>query len=166
MKHGMKMAGMVLAVMVGAAQAQTTELDGIGVSRDVPCNGQDVSISGNGNRFRLSGGCGQVLVHGSEHIIELGDASRVEITGVGNQVQAGRINQLDVSSTGHRVKATLRGEAERPAQVMVYGAENILTLGFEGPAQVDISGTGQQLDWRGDEPKISTSGIDHRIERH
>lgn len=165
MQHGTKIAAMLLAALAGGVQAQTLELDGIGVSRDIPCNGQDVSISGNGNRFRLSGECGLVEVHGSEQVVDLGDARRVEITGIGNQVQAGRIARLGVSSTGHRVQATLLGQAEKPAQVEIYGAENALTLGFEGPAQVDISGSGQQLDWRGDEPQITTSGIEHRIER-
>ncbi|MHA6491759.1 DUF3060 domain-containing protein [Pseudomonas borbori] len=165
MKHRIRVSAVTLALLAGVSQAQALELDGISVSRDIPCKGEDVSITGNGNQFRLSGECGQVEVHGSEQVIVLVDAKGVEITGIANQVQAERIDQLDVSGGGHRVEASLRGEPERAAPVAVYGADNILTLGFDGPANVDISGSGHQLEWHGDEPQITTSGSDHQIER-
>lgn len=51
-------AGVMVAAC--AAQAQTLDLHGIGVSRDVSCKGLDVIVTGNGNQFRLTGDCGQV----------------------------------------------------------------------------------------------------------
>lgn len=46
--------GALCAALATAAQAETLALDGIGNSRDVRCKGQDVAITGNANRFRLS----------------------------------------------------------------------------------------------------------------
>mgnify|MGYP007008292321 CR=1 FL=1 len=53
--HKVWIAGAMLAVSLGTAQAQALDLHGIGVSRDVPCKGQDVIVTGNGNQFRHFG---------------------------------------------------------------------------------------------------------------
>lgn len=162
--HKVLGAGVVWAVLVGSAQAQPLELGGIGVSRDVPCKGQDVVITGNGNQFILSGDCGQVEVHGSEHVVQLGDAASLAVTGGENRIDAARIGGLQVEGTDQQVSAQVEGDG-KPAAVAVYGADNVLRLDFHGPVQVEVNGSGQQVNWQGDEPEIATSGIDHRIER-
>lgn len=157
--------GVLLLTLAGGAQAQEAmELGGIGVSRDVPCKGRNVIITGNANEFRLEGGCGQVEVQGSQHVLRLDSATSLEVTGADNRVDAERIGGLAVNGSGHRINAEVRGEGQA-ATVAVYGAENILQLDLEGPASMEVNGIGQQLSWEGDEPDIATSGTDHRIER-
>ncbi len=157
--------GVLLLTLAGATQAQEAmELGGIGVSRDVPCQGRDVIITGNANEFRLEGGCGQVEVQGSQHVLRLDSASSLEVSGADNRVDAERIGGLAVDGSGHRISAEVRG-AGQPAAVTLHGAENILQLDLEGPASIEVNGIGQQLAWKGDEPEIATSGTDHRIER-
>ncbi|MBD9426065.1 DUF3060 domain-containing protein [Pseudomonas sp. PDM15] len=163
--HKVLGAGALLLTLTGAAQAQEAmELDGIGVSRDVSCKGRDVIITGNANEFRLDGDCGRVDVQGSEHVLRLGSAASLEVTGAENRVDVGHIGGLAVNGSGHRINAEIRGEGQSPT-VAIYGAENILQLDLEGPVSIEVNGIGQQVAWEGEEPEISTSGTDHRIER-
>ncbi|MBH3341380.1 DUF3060 domain-containing protein [Pseudomonas mendocina] len=162
--HKVLAVGVVVAAWLSTAQAQTLELDGIGVSRDVPCNGLDVIITGNGNQFRLAGDCGQVEVGGSEQQVSFGEASSLVVTGVNNRVEAERVGGLDVSGSEHRIDSQVQGSGQ-PAQVALYGEGHVLDLDLSGPVQIEVNGIGQQLTWRGDEPQIETSGVEHRIER-
>ena len=73
--------GALCATLATTVQAETLELDGIGNSRDVTCKGQDVSITGNANHFRLSGDCGKVEVHGSAQVVSIGKVASLEVTG-------------------------------------------------------------------------------------
>lgn len=162
--HKVLGAGVIWAVLAGTAVAQPLELGGIGVSRDVPCKGQDVIITGNGNQFSLSGDCGRVEVHGSEHVVQMGDAISLEVTGGENRIDAAHIGGLQVEGTEQQVSAHVQG-GEAPATVAVYGADNVLRLDLKGPVQIEVTGSSQHLLWQGDEPEINTSGIEHRIER-
>jgi hypothetical protein len=157
--------GALLLALAGAAQAQgAMELGGIDVARDVPCKGRDVIITGNANEFRLEGDCGRIEVQGSQHVLRLDSAASLEVSGADNRVEAERIGGLAVDGSGHRINAKVRGEG-RAATVAIHGAENILQLDLEGPASIEVNGISQQLSWEGDEPEISTSGTDHRIQR-
>ena len=73
--HKVWIAGAMLAASLGTAQAQALDLHGIDVSRDVPCKGQDVIVTGNGNQFRLTGDCGQIEVNGSDQQVSFGKAA-------------------------------------------------------------------------------------------
>lgn len=154
----------LLAALTATAQAGPLEIHGMGISRDLSCHGQDVDITGNANQINLSGQCGVVVVHGSEHEVSLGDAAALEVSGVDNQVRAGTLSRLIVATGGNRIHATLQAK-QPPAQVEVTGSENVLELQFDGPAKVDLSGVEHQLHWRGQDPVIETTGSGHRIER-
>jgi len=88
-------AGLLLAA---AAHAQPIELDGIELSRDVPCLGKDVNISGNANKISLTGDCGVVQVYGTDHEISLEKASALEVSGIGNSVTAKSVDRLTVDT--------------------------------------------------------------------
>lgn len=158
----MLMASLLLA---GAAHAQPIELDGIGLSRDVPCAGQDVNITGNANRIHLTGDCGAVEVYGSEHEVSLESATALAVLGVGHVVEADTVGRLTVATSGNRVHTAIAAAGEQPAAVEVTGAEHELELRFTGPVQVSVDGADTRLRWSGDDPTLSSSGSGHQIER-
>lgn len=163
--HKVWVAGAMLAVSLGTAQAQTLDLHGIGVSRDVPCKGLDVIVTGNGNQFRLTGDCGQVEVNGSEQQVSFGKAAGLVVTGVKNRIEAERVTGLEVSGSEHQIDTEVRGNDQQPAQIAIYGEGNVLKLDLDGPTQIEVNGLNQQLTWRGDEPQIETTGVEHRIQQ-
>lgn len=147
-----------------AVQAAVIELDGIGLSRDVPCNGQAVNISGNGNRIQLTGDCGAVEVYGSDHQVSLQRAAALTVSGAENSVQADTVGRLSVDTNRNRVRTAIVAGAE-PAAVEVSGAEHELELRFDAPAQVSVEGADNRLLWQGQEPQFAVGGVDQRIER-
>ena len=155
-------AGLLLAA---AAHAQPIELEGIELSRDVPCLGKDVNISGNANRISLTGECGVVQVYGTDHEVSLEKASALEVSGSGISVSAKSVDRLTVDTNKNRVRTTVLGRGQT-AIVEVSGAEHGLELVFDGPAQVTLDGIDNRLQWRGDEPALSSSGVGHQIDRH
>jgi hypothetical protein len=157
--------GGMVAACLGAAQAQTLDLHGIGVSRDVPCKGLDVIVTGHGNQFRLTGGCGQVEVNGSEQQVSFGKAAGLVVTGVKNRIEGEHVTGLEVSGSEHQIETEVRGDDQQPAQIAIYGECNVLKLDLDGPTQIDVNGLNQQLTWRGDDPQIETTGVEHRIKQ-
>ena len=164
-KHMVRI-GLLATLNIAAAHAaEPLELDGVGISRDVPCNGRDVNITGNGNHIRLTGDCGAVSVYGSQHRVTLDSAENLGVSGIDNQVVAkGHVGGLVVDTSDNRVEATIKA-ATPPARVQVDGAEQVLQLKLESAVEMEINGADHQLDWSGEEPAISTSGAGHRIER-
>ncbi|MBD9398502.1 DUF3060 domain-containing protein [Pseudomonas sp. PDM11] len=160
-KLGGLLAGMALTAL---AQAEPLNIEGIGLSRDVSCKGQDVNISGNANVIHLKGDCGAVEVSGSEHKVTLDTAKSLSVSGAEHEVVAERVNGLSVDTTDNQVRATVAG-GEQPALVEVTGADQTLDLQFEGAVKLDVGGTNQQVRWRGEEPEVQMSGIDNRVER-
>ena len=157
----MLVAGLLLA---GAAHAQPIELDGIELSRDVPCLGKDVNISGSANNISLTGECGVVQVYGTDHKISLETASALEVSGIDNRVTATSVGRLLVDTNQNHVRTAVVGRGQT-AIVEVSGAEHELVLTFEGPVQLTLDGIDNQLKWSGDEPAMSSSGVGHKIER-
>lgn len=162
MRKMLLFAGLLAASTV---QAASLDIDGIGVSREVPCQGQDVDITGNANQIRLTGPCGRVRVHGSQHQVSLDTAAALEVSGIDNQVRAGAVAQLSVQTSGNDIQATLLAAGNTQAAVEVTGANQVLELTFTGPAKVELSGAEHRFTWAGDEPLFEISGVDHRIER-
>ncbi|MFI8689563.1 DUF3060 domain-containing protein [Stutzerimonas kunmingensis] len=154
-------AGLLLAA---AAHAQPIELDGIELSRDVPCLGKDVNISGNANKISLTGDCGVVQVYGTDHEISLEKASALEVSGIGNTVTAESVDRLTVDTNKNQIRSTILGRGQT-AIVEVLGADHELELVFDGPAQVTVAGIDNRLQWSGDEPAMSLSGAGHQIDR-
>lgn len=164
--NGIQKVGGLLAAMALAslAHAEPLNIEGIGLSRDVSCRGQDVNITGNANVIELSGDCGAVLVYGSQHKVTLDTARSLSVSGAEHEVVAKRVNALSVDTTDNQVRATVAG-GEQPAVVEVTGADQVLDLQFDGPVKLDVSGSEQQVRWRGDEPEVQMSGIDNKVER-
>lgn len=151
-------------LMAGAAHAQPVELDGIELSRDVPCLGKDVNISGNANKISLTGECGVVQLYGTDHEVNLDTASSLEVSGIGNHATATSVGRLLVDTNKNRVHTEVAGHG-KTATVEVSGAEHELELKFAGPALITLDGIDNQLKWSGDEPTFSTSGVGHQIDR-
>jgi len=114
--------------------------------------------------IHLKGDCGAVLVYGSEHKVTLDTARSLTVSGAEHEVVAERVNALSVDTTENQVRTTVAG-GEQPALVEVTGADQELDLQFEGPVKLDVSGTNQQVRWRGEEPEVQMSGIDNKVER-
>ncbi|MCQ4292189.1 DUF3060 domain-containing protein [Pseudomonas stutzeri] len=152
-------------LLTTAAHAQPIELEGIELSRDVPCLGKDVNISGNANRISLTGECGVVQVYGTDHEVSLEKASALEVSGSGISVSAKSVDRLTVDTNKNRVRTIVLGRGQT-AIVEVSGAEHGLELVFDGPAQVTLDGIDNRLQWCGDEPALSSSGVGHQIDRH
>ncbi|MWK59126.1 DUF3060 domain-containing protein [Pseudomonas otitidis] len=160
------LAGALLALTLASlAQAEPVSIDGVGLTRDVPCQGQDVEITGSANHIRLTGTCGAVTVYGSDHQVSLEQGGALSVSGIQNQVTAGRVERLEVDTAKNRVQAALEGRAPNHAQLEVSGADHILELVFKGPAVVNLSGADNQLRWSGSEPLMTVQGVDNRIER-
>lgn len=159
-------AAMLVASLLtaGVAHAQPLELDGIGLSRDVPCLGKDVNISGNANTINLTGKCDAVQVYGSDHEVILETATSLEVSGIDNRVTATSVGRLLVDTNKNHVQTEVAGQGQTAA-VEVSGAEHELELKFAGPAQITLDGIDNRLRWSGDEPAFSTSGVGHQIDR-
>ncbi len=158
------MAGLLLAGTATLAQAEPLNIEGIGLSRDVSCKGQDVNITGNANVIHLSGECGAVLVYGSEHKVTLDTAKSLTVSGAEHKVIAERVNALSVDTSNNQVRTAIIA-GEQPAVVTVEGAEHELDLQFEGQAKLNVTGVSQQVRWSGDEPEVQLGGIDNKVER-
>lgn len=159
-----------------AAQAQSPQspledevvIEGIGVSQNIPCEGRDIGIYGSGNRIELSGVCGAIIVHGSDHEVRLGQATALTLSGANHTVFADAVAALTVETTGHTVTATMKGEGA-PAMVHVNGADQTLNLTLAGQTEIDVGGTEQVVNWElvdgAPEPRIDVGGIDNAINR-
>ncbi|MCW2290035.1 hypothetical protein M2262_000085 [Pseudomonas sp. BIGb0408] len=158
------MAGLLLAGTATLAQAEPLNIEGIGLSRDVSCKGQDVNITGNANVIHLTGECGAVLVYGSEHKVTLDTAKSLTVSGAEHKVIAERVNALSVDTSNNQVRTAIIA-GEQPAVVTVEGAEHELDLQFEGQAKLNVTGVSQQVRWSGDEPEVQLGGIDNKVER-
>lgn len=158
------MAGLLLAGTATLAQAEPLNIEGIGLSRDVSCKGQDVNITGNANVIHLTGECGAVLVYGSEHKVTLDTAKSLTVSGAEHKVIAERVNALSVDTSNNQVRTAITA-GEQPAVVTVEGAEHELDLQFEGQAKLNVTGVSQQVRWSGDEPEVQLGGIDNKVER-
>lgn len=171
---------LVLALPI-AAHAQTSEIEptethdtdeviieGVGLSRDIPCEGENIGVYGVGNQIHLTGACGKVIVHGDGHAVSVEKAIEILVSGADHTVNADWVSKLGVETAGHTVNATLSTDSAS-AQVHVDGAEQTLNLFLTSATDIDIEGTEQVVNWSlaGDapEPHIDMSGIDNAANR-
>lgn len=162
----MQKLGGLLAVLALAslAQAEPLNIEGIGLTRDVSCKGQDVNISGNANVIDLKGDCGAVMIYGTENKVTLGTARSLSVSGAEHQVVAERVDALSVDTLDNQVRTAVVA-GEQPASIAVAGAEHRLDLRLEGETRMEVSGIDQQVRWSGDEPQVQLSGADNQVER-
>ena len=143
-------------------------IDGAGLSRDIPCEGQNIGIYGAGNRVHLTGACGKIFVHGDSHVVIVDKAMAIDVSGADHVVDAGAVSKLGVDTAGHTINATLVSDSAS-AQVAVNGAEQTLNLVLASPTAIEINGTEQIVNWSlasdAPEPRIDMSGVDNAVNR-
>ncbi|MBN3080684.1 DUF3060 domain-containing protein [Pectobacterium polaris] len=144
--------------------AAPIELEGIGLTRDIPCNGNDVNISGNGNNIVLTGKCSDISVAGSEHNITFDTATSLTVTGSEIAATGQSTGDLTVAAYKNTIRTHILSE-DKPAKVNVTGTEHHLDLDFKGPAIVSFNGISNRLSWGGTEPKLSSSGANNVIKQ-
>ncbi|MBN3124643.1 DUF3060 domain-containing protein [Pectobacterium brasiliense] len=144
--------------------AAPIELEGIGLTRDIPCNGNDVNISGNGNNIVLTGKCATISVAGSEHNITFDTATSLIVTGAEIAATGQSTGDLTVAAYKNTIRTHIFSE-DKPAKVNVTGTEHHLDLDFKGPAVVSFNGISNRLSWGGTEPKLSSSGANNVIKQ-
>ncbi|MFJ5509129.1 DUF3060 domain-containing protein [Pectobacterium jejuense] len=144
--------------------AAPIELEGIGLTRDTPCNGNDVNISGNGNNIVLTGKCADISVAGSEHNITFDTATSLTVTGSEIAATGQSTGDLTVAAYKNTIRTHILSE-DKPAKVNVTGTEHHLDLDFKGPAVVSFNGISNRLSWGGTEPKLSSSGANNVIKQ-
>ncbi|MCY9847943.1 MULTISPECIES: DUF3060 domain-containing protein [Pectobacterium] len=144
--------------------AAPIELEGIGLTRDIPCNGNDVNISGNGNNIVLTGKCADISVAGSEHNITFDTATSLTVTGSEIAATGQSTGDLTVAAYKNTIRTHILSE-DKPAKVNVTGTEHHLDLDFKGPAIVSFNGISNRLSWGGTEPKLSSSGANNVIKQ-
>lgn len=167
----------ILALPV-SAQAQPTEvpekdelvIEGIGLSRDIPCEGQNIGIYGAENEITLTGDCGTVIVHGSSHEVTLDQARELVVSGADHTIFADAVATLSVDTTGHVITAAMAaGAPATPAQVRVNGAEQTLNLTLTAETHIAVEGTDQVINWSlaegAPEPRVEIGGIDNAVNR-
>lgn len=144
--------------------AAPIELEGIGLTRDIPCNGNNVNISGNGNNIVLTGKCATISVAGSEHNITFDTATSLIVTGAEIAATGQSTGDLTVAAYKNTIRTHIFSE-DKPAKVNVTGTEHHLALDFKGPAVVSFNGISNRLSWGGTEPKLSSSGANNVIKQ-
>ncbi|ATV45359.1 MULTISPECIES: DUF3060 domain-containing protein [Pectobacterium] len=144
--------------------AAPIELEGIGLTRDIPCNGNNVNISGNGNNIVLTGKCATISVAGSEHNITFDTATSLIVTGAEIAATGQSTGDLTVAAYKNTIRTNIFSE-DKPAKVNVTGTEHHLDLDFKGPAVVSFNGISNRLSWGGTEPKLSSSGANNVIKQ-
>jgi len=165
----------VLAAISTGAHAQAeappseeTVIEGVGLSRAIPCNGLDIGIYGAGNNIDLTGDCGAVVVHGDGHTVSVEKAATLTVSGIGHTVNAASVANLAIETTDNVVNATI-ASASTPATVTVDGADQTANLILASQTTIAVGGTGQTINWElaGDapEPQVELGGIDNAVNR-
>ncbi|WP_020178813.1 DUF3060 domain-containing protein [Methylopila sp. M107] len=157
-----------LALTATPALAGGIVIEGVRISREVDCGGQDVVIAGQGNTIALTGACGAVQVMGSDHKVTFESAKALQVAGASIAATGGKVEALAVDVTDNTVKATVASSHE-PAEVRIFGADQKSELRFESAAAVTVGGAANELVWTADKgvkpPSISSLGVDLKITR-
>jgi len=121
----------VSLVFAFSAQAETLEFSGYGMLRDMDCGESSVIVEGMKHGLNFSGYCVEMTVSGVENEVDFETAGMVNLFGATNLL-----------------KGALAGAAAPSGvDVMLSGADNVLTLRFDRPAVVEIAGSGNRLVW-------------------
>ena len=151
-----------------AFAAESLKIEGVGISREVPCDGEDVEIYGAENRIELTGTCGKVIVYGSGHEVTFATAREMLVSGVGHKVRGGRTGALGVDITQNEVEATIKPK-DGPARVEVAGAQQTLKLILAGASTLQVNGADNAVEWKtadgAPKPKISSMGAANSVKQ-
>jgi len=157
-----------LVIAPGVAFADEITVEGVQMSRDFACDGQDVIIAGQGNSVELTGRCGDIKVLGADHKVRFDEAKSLAVSGMSIKATGGETGALLVESHKNTVQAKLKSESA-PAEVSVSGAEQNVSLTVGSAAKIDVQGAMNALTWTAENgvkaPAISTSGINNKISK-
>jgi hypothetical protein len=98
---------------------ESINISGSDLARTVTCHGEDVMVSGNHNRVRLRGECGEVTVSGSANDVQVESASAISVVGNDNTVTwehalEGNKPQISKSGHGNKIKQARSQGHSRP----------------------------------------------------
>ncbi|MGQ4275337.1 DUF3060 domain-containing protein [Terrihabitans sp. B22-R8] len=143
-------------------------IEGVGISRDIACNGGDVGIYGSENDIRLTGACGHIFVEGNAHKLRFEKAVDLAVNGLRHKVVGGETAKLSVDATENEVETVVR--SADGAVVEVAGAQNRVKLTFAGASTLDVHGIEHNVTYSvtagAPPPKISSGGALHQITRN
>ncbi|MFC3691634.1 DUF3060 domain-containing protein [Chenggangzhangella methanolivorans] len=162
-------ASLALALAIPAsALAEPLKIEGVGISREVPCGGEDVGIYGAENKIELTGACGKVIVYGSAHEVTFEAAKEMLVSGVGHKVRGGETGALGVDVTQNEVAATIK-PTEGSARVEIAGAQQKVTLILAGASTLQVNGADNAVEWKtadgAPKPKISSMGAANTVKQ-
>ncbi|MEQ9885243.1 DUF3060 domain-containing protein [Pectobacterium zantedeschiae] len=164
MKRYLRVVFATLLTFTASVYAAPIELEGSGLTRDIPCNGNDVRISGNSNNIALTGKCAAISIMGSEHNVTFDTATSLTVTGSEIAVTGQSTGDLIVAAYKNTIHTHIIAD-DRPVKVNVTGTEHHLDLDFNGPAVVSFNGISNRLSWGGTEPRFSSSGANNVIKQ-
>ncbi|KFX19584.1 DUF3060 domain-containing protein [Pectobacterium betavasculorum] len=164
-KRYLQMLCVTTFALTASAYAAPIELEGIGLTRDIPCNGNDVRISGNGNNIVLTGKCAAISIMGSEHNVTFDTTTSLTVTGSEIAVTGQSTGDLTVAAYKNTIRTHIIAD-DKPVKVNVTGTEHHLDFDFKGPAVVSFNGISNRLSWGGTEPRFSSSGANNVIKQN
>ncbi|TXM64726.1 DUF3060 domain-containing protein [Methylobacterium sp. WL69] len=166
-----RLSPLILAAAIVApslARADALTIEGVGISRDVDCHGKDVGVYGAQNEIALTGRCGLITVHGSNHKVSFEAGAGLSVSGIDNTVTGGTVQDVTVSVTQNTVTATLGGGGT-PGRLDTSGAGNRVSLVLAGPTRLAVNGADHVVEWtRGEgvpNPEVTASGVKNIIKR-
>lgn len=166
LQHFVLATALVVAPVVAFADEITVE--GVQISRDFTCDGQDVVIAGQGNSVELTGRCGDIKVVGADHKVRFDEAKSLAISGMSIKAVGGETGALQVDLHKNTVQAKLKSD-NAPAEVSVSGADQNVSLTVGSAAKIVVQGSKNELTWTAENgvkaPAISTSGIGNKISK-
>ncbi|MBG0752513.1 hypothetical protein Q7O_001965 [Pectobacterium carotovorum subsp. carotovorum PCCS1] len=160
----LQMAFVTAFAFTASVYAAPIELEGFSLTRDIPCNGNDVTISGNGNNIVLTGQCAAISIMGSEHNVTFDTATSLTVTGSEIAVTGQSTGNLTVAAYKNTIRTHIVAD-DKPVKVNVTGTEHHLDLDFKGPTVVSFNGISNHLSWGGTEPRLSSSGANNVIKQ-
>lgn len=156
------------SIFAPASFADELKIEGVGISRDIPCNGQDVGVYGAANKITLTGQCNKIVVHGSNHKVSLERGTDLSVSGADNAVTGGTVSNLNVEVAKNTVAVTIQPTAGK-GMVDVSGAEQKLSLVLAGASELKVNGADQKVEWSlaggAPDPSISSSGVNNSIQK-
>lgn len=171
---------LLLALPVAAhAQASSTDpaaaekkdeivIEGVGLSRDVSCDGKNIGIYGAENKINLTGDCGKVIVHGASHTVSVESARELVVSGSELTINADHVAKLTVDTANNTVNATVKSDAD-PSAVLATGAQQTLNLTLASATTIDIEGASIVVNWTAKDgapdPTVNIGGINNAVNK-
>lgn len=151
-----------------SAFADPLNMEGMGLSRDIPCDGSDVGVYGANNTIHFTGTCKNIVVDGSGQTVTFEKAADLVVAGIKHKVTGGEVANLRLDGSETQLTATVKPAGEAGA-VEVAGIKQKLQVTLAGPVTLTAQGFDHAIEWSKasgvPEPKIAASGIQTKIVR-